>query len=157
MKLYLIRHAQPKSQEEDPRRPLSESGRESMRRICEHVARLNLAIAEIWHSSKERARETAQILAEALALGPQSLKEHPGLGPSDEVGPIKDWLADENADLALVGHLPFLSKLASLLLCSSEEADLINFTMGSIVCLSRDEHNRWAIDWMITPDIILKR
>ena len=153
MKLYLIRHTQPKNAEEDPLRPLSDEGRETMKRVSEYAARLDLPLSEIWHSRKLRAKETAAILAESLGIT-HKMKECDGLSPNDEVIPVRNQLREEKENIAIVGHLPFLLKLASLLLCGSEEAALINFKMGSMVCLDRDNDGYWAMDWMITPDII---
>jgi len=156
MKLYLIRHAQPKSHEEDPRMPLSDLGQRTMRRVSEYAtARLGLAIPEIWHSDKLRAKETADILAESLGMTTDSVQEHKGLAPNDNVMSIKNQLLNRMDNLAIVSHLPFLNKLASLLLYSSQEDETrINFEMGSIACLSRDEYDNWRMEWMITPDTI---
>jgi phosphohistidine phosphatase len=155
MKLYLIRHAQPKSHEEDPRMPLSDLGQKTMRRVSEYaVAQLDLVIPEIWHSEKLRAKETADILAESLGIT-DNVQEHKGLAPSDNVIPVRNQLMTRMENLAIVGHLPFLSKLTSLLLYDSEEdASQINFETGCIICLRRDEYNNWALDWMVTPDSI---
>jgi len=153
MKLYLIRHAQPKSHEEDPRMPLSDLGQKTMRRVSEYAA-AQLDLAEIWHSEKLRAKETAAILAESLGIT-DNVQEHKGLAPSDNVMDVKTRLMNRMENLAIVGHLPFLSKLASLLLYGSEEdANRINFETGCIVCLNRDEYDNWTLDWMITPDTI---
>lgn len=156
MKLYLIRHAQPKSQEEDPRKPLSDFGRETMKRVAGYAAKLDLPISDIWHSDKLRARETAAILAESLGITDR-MKECQGLAPNDNVVPVKDRLMEEMEEkdnIAIVGHLPFLAKLASLLLCGSERTDMIDFKAACIVCLSRGEDSTWALDWMIIPQII---
>ena len=57
-------------------------------------------------------------------------------------------------NLAIVGHLPFLEKLASTLLSHSQEASIISFAMAGIVCLNRDQENNWSVEWMITPDVV---
>lgn len=154
MKLYLIRHAHPKSPEEDPRMPLSDWGQKAMKKVSEYAAaQLNLAIPEIWHSEKLRAKETAAILAESFGI-PDKVHEHKGLGPTDNVIPVRNRLMKRTENLAIVGHLPFLSKLTSLLLYGSEDASQISFETGCIVCLSRNEYDSWALDWMMTPDTV---
>jgi phosphohistidine phosphatase len=55
----------------------------------------------------------------------------------------------------IVGHLPFLSKLASLLLTGSESSETVAFKQGGIVCLKCKDKNLWQIDWMITPELLL--
>jgi len=54
----------------------------------------------------------------------------------------------------IVGHLPFLGKLASLLLTGCESANTVAFKQGGIVCLSRSELKQWQINWMVTPEIL---
>ena len=153
MKIYLIQHAEAKSKEVDPQRPLSDLGKENIRRISEYAAKMNLPMSEIWHSDKLRAKETAGILAGSLGI-PSKLKECQGLAPNDNVMNIIDQLMDKMDNIAIVGHLPFLSKLASLVLCGSEEANLINFKMGGIVCLNKEDIQNWTLDWMIIPEIV---
>ena len=152
MKLFLIQHAQAKNKEEDPQRPLTDKGKANIKKVAQHVARTVPEIAELWHSEKLRAQQTAQILAEVLKIS-DKLKEYPGLTPNDNIVPIKERLMEAKENLAIVGHLPFLDKLASILLCHSQEARIISFTMGGIVCLNRDQENNWSVEWMITPDV----
>ncbi|MCK4435025.1 phosphohistidine phosphatase SixA, partial [Candidatus Bathyarchaeota archaeon] len=61
-------------------------------------------------------------------------------------------LVETAGDIMLVGHLPHLSKLASSLLVSDENRQVIAFKMGGIVCLQQDQQRRWTIQWMITPE-----
>jgi phosphohistidine phosphatase len=56
-------------------------------------------------------------------------------------------------NIMLVGHLPHLGKLASLLLCGDENAGLISFRMGGALCLERDGAGKWSVQWMIIPDL----
>jgi phosphohistidine phosphatase len=49
--------------------------------------------------------------------------------------------------------MPYLDKLSSLLLCQNEDAHIISFKNGGIVCLERDD-NHWSVDWILQPDII---
>jgi len=46
-----------------------------------------------------------------------------------------------------------MMKLASLLLCGDKEKKLIDFKMGGLVCLTRFDGARRAIQWMLTPEI----
>jgi len=57
-------------------------------------------------------------------------------------------------DTMLVGHLPHLGRLASLLLSGDKEKGIIDFKMGGIVCLKRFDDGHWAIEWMIIPEVI---
>jgi len=54
----------------------------------------------------------------------------------------------------IVGHLPFLEKLASFLVCGDEGAKAVMFRYSAIVCLEKKESGRWAVDWIIKPEMI---
>ena len=53
----------------------------------------------------------------------------------------------------LVGHLPHLSRLASLLLVGDATREIVAFRMGGIVCLENDA-GRWRIKWILTPETV---
>jgi phosphohistidine phosphatase len=78
-----------------------------------------------------------------------------GLAPNDNVNVIKERIISAGQDLMIVGHLPFLSKLASLLLTGSESSETVAFKQGSIVCLRCEDENQWQINWMITPELLV--
>ena len=154
MKLYLVQHAKAASKEVDPQRALTEEGIREIQKIAAFIKPLNLSVDYLWHSGKKRAQQTAEFLAEVITIN----KEHTaldGLAPNDDVNVIKEKIISAGQDLMIVGHLPFLSKLASLLLTGSESSETIAFKQGCIVCLKFEDKNLWQIDWMITPDIIL--
>jgi phosphohistidine phosphatase len=59
----------------------------------------------------------------------------------------------EHQALALVGHLPFLDRLASLLVAGNEEAQVVHFRMGGLVKLEPKQHrDGFALVWAIPPD-----
>ena len=53
----------------------------------------------------------------------------------------------------LVGHLPFLDRLAGLLITGDAERFVVRFQKGGIVCLVREDET-WAVGWVVTPDLI---
>jgi phosphohistidine phosphatase len=53
----------------------------------------------------------------------------------------------------LVGHLPFLSRLASLLMVSNTEAGIIRFQQAGIVCLAQVD-GKWAVNWVMPPELL---
>ena len=153
MKLYLIQHALAKSKEEDPERGLTDEGIASTKRISEYFGKMSPNIHVIWCSAKERARQTAKILAESLNIKDRIL-EHTGLAPNDVVENIMKKLEKiQRNNIAMVGHLPHLSRLASKLLTGSENLEVVQFINSGIACLERDE-SVWRVVWVITPDII---
>ena len=64
-------------------------------------------------------------------------------------------LGDMPGDIMLVGHLPHMGRLASLLLCGDAEKNMISFQMAGVVCLKGDETGRWLIGWMLTPEMVV--
>jgi len=154
MKLYLVQHAKATSEQQDPQRPLTEEGQRELQKVTEFIEPLKLSVDYLWHSEKRRAIQTAELLAKAIKIKKaKTVRE--GLGPSDDVAILKDELDATTDDIMIVGHLPFLNKLASLLLAGCESADAVAFRNGGIVALGRNEEDKWQIDWMITPEIFV--
>jgi phosphohistidine phosphatase len=81
--------------------------------------------------------------------------EREGLAPNDDITAIKDELVTAQQDTMIVSHMPFVSKLASLLLTGREFADTVAFRQGGIVALSSSEENQWQIEWMVIPDLLV--
>ena len=154
MKLYLVQHAKAASKEMDLERPLTEEGRRDIQKIAAFIRPLNLSVNCLRHSGKRRAAQTAEVLAEAVEVKKGTIVQN-GLGPNDDVVKIRDELASTKQDIMIVGHLPFLSRLTSLLLTGSESANTVVFKNGGIVCLSRSEDNWWQIEWMVIPRLLV--
>ncbi len=153
MKLFLVQHAKAASKEVDPDRPLTEEGRRDIQKIAAFVRPLSLCVDFLWHSGKTRARQTSEILAEVVTVR-NEMVAHDGLAPNDDVKTIKEKIDSAGQDIMIVGHLPFLSKLASLLLTGSESSSTVAFKQGGIVCLNHSDDNQWQITWMITPGLL---
>src|SRR5882757_4017436 len=116
MQLYLIRHADAVSAEENPARPLSERGLRQVAQLVAHFLHSGtLRPGEIWHSPLTRSGETATVLAAGLNLA-IPLVEQPGLEPEDDPRDTIERLAHATGDLAIVGHEPHLGALAALLI-----------------------------------------
>ncbi len=154
MRLYLIQHGEALAKEVDPERPLAPGGRDEVRRVAGFLARSGGVVApetKVWHSGKLRARQTAELYAAALDLPAPESSE--GIQPLDDPGVWGQRLAETETDLMLVGHLPHLAKLATLLLGGPAGEELIRFRMGGIVCLGRDE-GHWSVRWQVIPEIV---
>ena len=151
MRLYLVQHGEARSEAEDPTRPLMEKGRTEVRRVAAAAQNLAVSPVKILHSGKLRAQQTAELFAEALHPS-KGIEAASGLSPNDPVQPWRERLNQQDADFMLVGHLPHLDRLASLLLCGDERAEIIRFRYAAVVCLER-EGTRWAVQWILTPDM----
>ena len=148
MKLYLIQHGLALSKEEDPERPLSALGKAQTQRTAEYMKSRSIKVDAIWHSTKLRAVQTAEIIAEALAN--EEIQARDDMNPLDTVEKFPGEILASNKDIMIIGHLPFLQKLASRLLIGSEESKIILFKNSGVVSLDYEE--KWKIDWLVRPE-----
>jgi len=153
MRLYLVQHGEAKSETEDAERPLTLRGTEDVKRVAGMLRKLQIKLPKIVHSGKLRAKQTADILAQGLNISLPLVQVSPVLNPNDDVRPWAERIQKEIDDLMLVGHFPFLDKLASTLLCGNENAKLVLFRYGAIVCLEQKEDKGWAVRWVLTPEM----
>lgn len=150
MLVYLVRHGEALSREEDPKRPLSEKGALEVEELAGFIAaNFEMSIGVIHHSGKARAAQTASILSRALAQPPEVMQSD-GLDPMDDPGFWSERLSTQERDTMLVGHLPHLSRLTSLLLTWNPEVQLLEFNVATVVCLDGAEGN-WLLKWLISP------
>ena len=154
MRLYLVQHAKAESKDVDPERPLTEEGRRDIQKVAEFIKPLVLSVDYLWHSGKTRAAQTAEILSEVIETRKQ-MAAREGLSPNYDVKAIRDEIASAQQDIMIVGHLPFVDKLASLLLAGYESVNVVAFKQGGIVCLNYSDENKWQINWMITPELLI--
>jgi len=153
MKLYLIQHGEAKTEKEDPERTLTEMGEEEVKRVSEVAEKLNIRPLRVYHSGKTRARQTAEIIAAGLKISALSVQAFQGLNPNDDVKPWAQRISQGTEDLMIVGHLPFLDKLASFLISGNENARVVLFRYSAIVCLEQKEDRVWAVRWILTPEM----
>ena len=149
--LYFVQHGLALSKETDPERPLSDAGITQTTAIAQHLGRI-LPVSQIYHSDKLRARQTAEILATAVCVPPQNVKQHPHLSPNDDIQLLIPSLQDETL---YVGHLPQLDKLCSYLLTGQEGTGIIQFQNSAIICLQRS-NNHYSIQSYLTPALIVE-
>ncbi len=153
MFLYLVQHGEAKREEEDPLRGLTEKGTRDVTRVAAYAAGIPIRPVRIYHSGKTRAVQTAAIFAEAIKP-PDGVVETDALSPTDDPRAWHSRLTDMEDDVMLVGHLPHLGRLAGLLFSGDRGTAAINFKMGGVVCLERDEAGPWVVEWMVIPEII---
>jgi len=152
MRIFLVQHGQAKSADEDPKRPLSDEGRENAQRVAEWAKNKGLFVVEIRHSGKKRAEETAIIFGNSLHPV-DGVKEVTGLLPNDDVLQVGDDLEVEKKSVMLVGHLPFMSRLASMLLVKNPDQSVISFQNAGLVGLEY-QTGQWSVSLVVTPDVV---
>jgi len=153
MKLYLVQHGEAYPKEVDPERPLTAQGREDVERLAAFLGRSGIEIQRVMHSGKLRAAQTADLLAAAVAPYVE-LETNAHIHPNDDPGSV-DWQEETGGrDTMLVGHLPFMARLVSLLLAGNPDEPFAAYQPGSVVCLESGTGGRWQINWMIRPELL---
>ncbi|HSC41988.1 MAG TPA: phosphohistidine phosphatase SixA [Candidatus Binatia bacterium] len=145
MDAYLIRHGDAVAEMDNPKRPLSTKGRRDVQRTAHLALARNIQISAIYHSGILRAFETAQILAEILAP-PLGLDLHVGLLPEDDPAIVKAELDLMDHPIALVGHLPYLNRLAALLTSGDPNRAVVEFLPAMMIGFERQDY-QWKITW----------
>jgi phosphohistidine phosphatase len=153
MRIYLTQHGQAVSKDIDPERPLSEDGRADVQRLAAFLDKAGIQVGQVLHSGQHRAEQTAAILAEVLLREGQP-QTHPGLGPTDPLEKICPEIAFWSVDTLIVGHLPHLGRLASLLLVSDPDRPLLAFQPASVACLEQGAEGQWVLTGMVRPELL---
>lgn len=146
-RLYLVQHGKAHPKEVDPERRLTQEGVKETESVAGKARQLGVSVAEVWHSGKARARMTAEIIARAI--GCSKLVEKSGLDPLDDPTPISNELLNIDYDVLIVGHLPHLSRLLSLLL--HVDTEVVRFQYSHLLALEREESGKYYIVWYIPP------
>jgi phosphohistidine phosphatase len=152
MSLFLVQHGKSLPKAEDPQKGLSDKGIAETKRLADVARGYGIQVAGIIHSGKTRARQTAEIFASVL--NPKyGIEEKSGLNPLDDVIEYAKTV-DTAKDHMLVGHLPFMEKMAAYLITGATEYPVIKFQNSGIVRLDKDPGSeRWVIKWALMPDI----
>jgi len=127
-----------------------------MRKSAKGLQHLGIAFDAILTSPLIRARQTAEIVAEALGLEAQ-LQEISGLAPDSSVENLLFGLTrfQNREHLLLVGHQPLLGKTAAFLLHGKERSSLdIALKKGGICAIEIDSlppAEPGTLHWLLAP------
>ena len=152
MKLFLVQHGESKSKTEDPIRSLNEEGLRNVEKVAAWMGKTAEKVAEIRHSGKKRAEQTAKIFGNHLSPS-HGVTSASGLNPNDDILPIADMLNELEDPLMIVGHLPFLSLLAGYLVTGDQHSEVVKFQNAGVLCLIR-EQGQWSVAWVVIPTLI---
>jgi phosphohistidine phosphatase len=147
MKLYLVQHGL-SIENETGDKVLSDYGRIQTTKSALHSSQFyGIDINRIYSSTKTRAAETAEIIAKVLGNNLEIIRDE-SLLPDSNPTPWKRKIENSSEDMMIVGHLPFLSKLLSILLVTDIDTDILTFKNSCIVCMDKTKKG-WIIDWVI--------
>ena len=149
MDFYLVRHGEAVSETFDPRRPLTRIGREEVERVARLAAQRKIAVSAIFHSGILRAQQTAEIFAQTLVPA-VDVQQITGLLPQDDPAIARAEMEVSEQPIMLVGHLPHMNRLASLLVHGNPDREVVAFSPATLVCCSRSGSD-WKIAWTLGP------
>ena len=152
MHIYLVRHGDAMTAHESGDRPLSDQGRREATWMAEFLRQRGVRVDDIAHSGKARAAQTAEILCLGMAYDGQPVIWS-GLNPNDPVAPIAERLGESNTEQMLVGHLPFMAKLAGYHV-SGDDEPILELHNVAVVCLLRGDAAEWRIEWLVHPALL---
>src|SRR5690242_18384770 len=132
MKLYLMRHGEALPSTTDAQRPLSNEGRLQVESVTKRLQEQEANPKYIYHSGILRAQQTAEIAAQYLQV--HTVETIADLLPESAIEPILNQINLWTEDTMLVGHLPYLSDLLSLL---SDEGYYVEFDTATVACLEK--------------------
>ncbi len=148
MTVYFVQHGLALTKEEDPNRPLSQTGKLEVKSISQYLQTQGIKINGVYHSGKTRAEETAQIFANQIGDG--NVNQLIGMNPNDDVREFATILKFENT--MYIGHLPHLEKLISFLITGSTNTNVVKLVNAGVVCVEKNSLG-YYIDWYLKPSL----
>lgn len=160
MILYIVRHAIALEaalfEGDDSQRPLTSKGQRKMRSIAKGLKELEIQLDLILTSPYLRATQTAHILAKKFDLKEERMICIDQLAPTGYADQLIDEINEKYGDIqniAIIGHEPYLSNLASVLITGDPNASII-LKKGGVCRLSVEkiQYGRCAmLEWLLSP------
>jgi phosphohistidine phosphatase len=162
MDIYLVRHAiaaqrDPEQWPDDRDRPLTAKGEQRFRKAARGLGKVVPRMDIVFASALERAWRTAVILCEEVGW-PEPVawsQLEPGRSPQQVVLALTPHAS--LGSVALVGHEPGLSELASYLLAGSGRAVDLEMKKGGAAMVSLDgapQAGTALLRWLLTPKVL---
>ncbi len=147
MKIYLVHHVDALPAEKDPQRHISPMGCEQADRLGERFKALGVAPVRILHSDKQWTIDTAERIAARLGAADKTAKTAYPINTGDPLAPFLADISTANGDIMMCGHVDYLLRSASKLVCGDESRKVVEFKPGNgtAVCLEGK-----GDDWVIT-------
>ena len=101
MSLYLVHHVDALTAEQDPRRPISESGRHEADRLGDRFLSIGVLPERILHSEKQWTIDTAQRIADRLGVPERAAMAHYSINTGDPIAPFLAEVEATGGDLMM--------------------------------------------------------
>ena len=161
MNLYLLRHGVAAAKddpafESDGERPLTKKGIKKFRKAARGIVRLGVSFDAILSSPLIRARQTADLLAEAVSQE-SCVDEMPALAPDSSPEQLLGELSivEGKEHVMLVGHEPLLGKLAAFLVNGKNNSESVIPLKKGGICRIEIEAvpptQPGQMHWLLTP------
>lgn len=147
MNVYLVRHGMALDNPIDRNRVLSNVGISQVENLAIIAQKKGVKVEEVYHSGLLRASQTCKILLETLAPNLE-LQKTDQLEPNSDPSIWGDRIFEKDKSLMLVGHLPFMSRLATYLLGPDKFVEFQTANMASII---KSEKGEWLLEWILKP------
>ena len=155
MKVYLVHHVDALSAEQDPQRHISPKGREQADRLGARLRALGVAPVRVLHSDKQWTIDTAERVAAKLGAEGKTAKAAYPIDTGAPVAPFIAEIAAARGDIMMCGHVDYLLRTASKLVCGDEKRKVVEFKPGNgtAVCLEREgDTDKWYMTFAWRDD-----
>jgi phosphohistidine phosphatase len=162
MILYIVRHAWAESRDDpawtdDGERPLTKEGRRRFTLLVEKLAARGFAPEFIVTSPLVRCRQTAELIAAAVAHKPEIVARDE-LVPGSNLAGLLRWTvrhAQRYEEVAWVGHAPDVGRLAAAMI--GEGPCAVDFAQGAVAAIRFDDRlqpGQGEIRWLVTAKVL---
>jgi len=157
MDVYFLRHGlagqhgDPKYKD-DSLRPLTAQGRKKMRSVSLGMKSLGLTFDAVLSSPYLRARQTAEIVAQAYKIKNKEICLTDNLLPPASIEKLLREVHGRfprSKNVLFVGHEPHLTEMVSSLLKCRKPLE-IDLKKGGLCCLSVAQESA-VLNWLLTP------
>ncbi len=155
MDIYLVRHGDAHTKEDDSERHLNKDGLDQCHLSGRALRRLDIKFDLVISSPKVRARQTAEIIADEVGYPKDEIKVsgtlEPMASPKDTISYLNNF-TEKKDNIMLAGHLPLLGNLASALLSENIQISLY-FEAGAVCQIDVDQpiSHTGIFRWFLTP------
>jgi phosphohistidine phosphatase len=161
MNLYIIRHAiaveaGAPGYEDDSQRPLTGKGRKKMEQVAQGLKKLDAEIDVMLTSPYVRAADTAKIVRKVFGLSKDQMVATEYLMPTGYADQLINLINEKYAsvaNLALVGHEPYLGNLISVLVAGDPDV-AFDLKKGGVCLLTAEalQYGKCAtLEWFLAP------
>lgn len=159
-RIYLIRHGKAEDYDavrhaSDADRRLTPEGKDDLARIGKHLRRVDDKIEVVLSSPLRRARETAEILADALGVKVEIFSElEPPMSANRLLTKVRRRI---EVRMALVGHEPGLSQtIAAWIRAHTFATPMKKAAIARLDISSEDGDDPAILAWLAPPELFIK-